>query len=94
MCHGKSLGSFDGPPIILYIFGWATKQKPMSTFIQGRRKPGGPQRQPWWRLVGVGPPSLLSSLNIMINIIAVTISKVVIDNNDKSTSSKISLGVY
>ena len=41
MGHGKSLGSFDGPPIILYVYGWATKQKPMSTFIQGRRKPGG-----------------------------------------------------
>jgi hypothetical protein len=41
MGHGKSLVSFDGPPIILYVYGWATKQKPMSTFIQGRRKPGG-----------------------------------------------------
>jgi hypothetical protein len=31
MGHGKSLGSFDGPPIFLYVHGWATKQKPMST---------------------------------------------------------------
>ena len=29
MGHGKSLGSFDGPPIFLYVHGWATKQKPM-----------------------------------------------------------------
>ena len=39
MGHGKSLGSFDGPPI--YVYGWAIKQKPISTSIQGRRKPGG-----------------------------------------------------
>jgi hypothetical protein len=31
MGHGKSLGSFDGPPIFLYVHGWATKQKSMST---------------------------------------------------------------
>jgi hypothetical protein len=31
MGHGKSLGSFNGPPIFLYVHGWATKQKPMST---------------------------------------------------------------
>jgi hypothetical protein len=24
---GKSLGSFDGPPIFLYVHGWATKTK-------------------------------------------------------------------
>jgi hypothetical protein len=41
MGDGNFLGSFDGPPMILYVYGWATKQKPMSTFIQGRRKPGG-----------------------------------------------------
>jgi hypothetical protein len=29
MGHGKSLGSFDGPPNFLYVHGWATKQKPM-----------------------------------------------------------------
>jgi hypothetical protein len=33
MGHGKSLGSLDGPPILLYGHGWATKQKPTSTFI-------------------------------------------------------------
>jgi hypothetical protein len=33
MGHGKSLGSFDGPPILSYVHGWATKQKPTSTFI-------------------------------------------------------------
>jgi hypothetical protein len=26
MGHGKYLGSFDGPPIFLYVYGWATKQ--------------------------------------------------------------------
>jgi hypothetical protein len=32
MGHGKSLGSFDGPPIFLYVHGWASKQNPfMST---------------------------------------------------------------
>jgi hypothetical protein len=31
MRHGKSLGSFDGPPIFLHVHGWATKQKSMST---------------------------------------------------------------
>jgi hypothetical protein len=31
MGHGKSLGSCDGPPNFLYVHGWATKQKPMST---------------------------------------------------------------
>ena len=32
MGHGKSLGSFDGPPNFLYVHGWATKQNPcMST---------------------------------------------------------------
>jgi hypothetical protein len=29
----KIFGQFDGPPIILYVHGWATKQKPISTFI-------------------------------------------------------------
>jgi hypothetical protein len=29
MGHGKSLGSFDGPPIFFVVHGWATKQKPM-----------------------------------------------------------------
>jgi hypothetical protein len=31
MGHGKSFGTFDGPPIFLYVHGWATKQKVMST---------------------------------------------------------------
>jgi hypothetical protein len=31
MGHEKYLGSFDGPPNFLYVQGWATKQKPMST---------------------------------------------------------------
>jgi hypothetical protein len=30
--ENQSLGSFDGPPIFLYVHGWATKQKPISTF--------------------------------------------------------------
>jgi hypothetical protein len=31
MGHGKSLGSFDGPPIFLYVHGLGHQQKPMST---------------------------------------------------------------
>jgi hypothetical protein len=27
MGHGKSFGSFDGPPMFWYVHGWATKQK-------------------------------------------------------------------
>jgi hypothetical protein len=34
MGHGKSLGSFDGPPIILYVHGWASKQKPMHVYFK------------------------------------------------------------
>jgi hypothetical protein len=79
MGHGKSMGSFDGPPIILYVYGWATKQKPISTFIQGRRKPGVASVQTMVAPGGSPPPyllqaSLLSSL-IMINIIANKILK-------------------
>ena len=33
MGHGKSLGSFDGPPIFWYVHGWATKQKPMLNIL-------------------------------------------------------------
>ena len=33
MGHGKSLGSFDGPPIFWYVHGWATKQKPRVNYI-------------------------------------------------------------
>jgi hypothetical protein len=29
MGHGKSLGSFDGPPIFWYVHGWAIKEKSM-----------------------------------------------------------------
>ena len=36
MGHGKSLGSFDGPPIFLYVHGWATKQKPMHVYFKNK----------------------------------------------------------
>jgi hypothetical protein len=60
MGHGKSLGSFDGPPIILYVYGWATKQKPISTFIQGRRKPGVASVQTMVAPGGSPPPTFPS----------------------------------
>ena len=33
MGHGKSLGSFDGPPIILYVHGWAISSLIMINII-------------------------------------------------------------
>jgi hypothetical protein len=58
MAHGKSLGSFDGPPIILYVHGWPTKQKPKSTFIQERRKPGVASVPTMVPPAGAPPPPL------------------------------------
>jgi hypothetical protein len=45
MGHGKSLGSCDGPPIFLYVHGWASKQKPMSTSNNNKSKQNYPNYQ-------------------------------------------------